>query len=130
MFSRFQRFMYGRYGGDGFTLFLLVVGLIFSFIGRVFFWPAFLVADAFYIYALFRMFSKNIPARQMEYRQFRRLSESVMGWLKLQKKKYQERGAVKYFKCPKCGQQLRAPRGRGKIEVTCQRCHHVFRTKT
>ena len=56
--------------------------------------------------------------------------EPVKKWFRFQKQKFDQRGTYKYFKCPNCKQQLRAPRGRGKIEVTCQKCHTVFRTKT
>ena len=30
------------------------------------------------------------------------------------------------FKCPNCKQKLRAPRGRGKIQVTCSKCRTQF----
>ena len=62
--------MYGRYGGDLFNLVLLGAGLLLSLLGGLLFWPLTLAADALYIYALFRMFSKNIPARQREYYAF------------------------------------------------------------
>ena len=34
-----------------------------------------------------------------------------------------------YFKCPTCKQLLRAPKGRGKIRVTCSRCTSKFEKK-
>ena len=130
LFQKFQQFMYGRYGGDTFSLVLLVIALVLSLIGGLFFWPVTLLADVVYIYVLFRMFSKNIPARQREYYAFLKVWEPVKKWFRFQKQKFDQRGTYKYFKCPNCKQQLRAPRGRGKIEVTCQKCHTVFRTKT
>ncbi|MCR5726512.1 MAG: hypothetical protein K6G24_03500 [Lachnospiraceae bacterium] len=30
------------------------------------------------------------------------------------------------FDCPMCSQKLRVPKGKGKIEITCRRCGHVF----
>lgn len=130
LFQKFQQFMYGRYGGDAFSLVLLVIALVLSLIGGLFFWPVTLLADVVYIYVLFRMFSKNIPARQREYYAFLKVWEPVKKWFRFQKQKFDQRGTYRYFKCPNCKQQLRAPRGRGKIEVTCQKCHTVFRTKT
>ena len=129
LFQKFQQFMYGRYGGDKFSLFLLVIALVISFAGA-FFWPISLVADAIFIYVLFRMFSRNHAARQREYYAFLKVWNPLVGWCKLQRQKWSLRKTYKYFKCPNCKQQLRAPRGRGNIEVTCQRCHNVFRTKT
>ena len=89
-----------------------------------------LLADALHIWALFRTFSRNIPARQREYAAFLRFWSPIESWLRARKVRFSQRKQYKYFKCPNCRQELRAPRGRGKIEVTCQKCHNVFRTKT
>ena len=113
LFQKFQQFMYGRYGGDKFSLFLLVIALVLSLFGALF-WPIALVADVVFIYVLFRMFSRNHAARQREYYAFMKVWGPV----------------EQYFHCPHCRQRLRAPRGRGKIQVTCQKCHNVFVTKT
>ncbi len=130
LMQKLQRFMMGRYGSDQFNIALLVFGLVLSLCGRLFFWPLYLLADALYVYALFRMFSRNLPARQRENQAFLKAWGPVRDWFRFQKQKFSQRGQYKYFKCPGCKQRLRAPRGRGKIEVTCQRCHRVFQTKT
>lgn len=130
LLQKLQRFMYGRYGGDQFNIFLLIAGVTVSLCGAVFFRPLYLLADAFYVYALFRMLSRNIPARQRECQGFLKLWGPVGSWFGFQRRRFQERKTYKYFRCPVCKQRLRAPRGRGKIEVTCQKCSHVFQTKT
>lgn len=130
LLQKLQQFMYGRYGGDKLNFVLLIAGLVLAFVGRLFFWPLILVANVFYIYALFRMFSRNIPARQKEYYGFLGLWQPVAAWCKLQVQKASQMKSTKYFRCPNCRQQLRAPRGRGKIEVTCQKCRKVFTTRT
>ena len=129
-YERLQRFLYGRYGTDKLNLALLIFGLILSLIGTLVFWPVTLLADALYIWALFRTFSRNIPARQREYAAFLRFWSPIESWLRARKVRFSQRKQYKYFKCPNCRQELRAPRGRGKIEVTCPKCHNVFRTKT
>lgn len=129
-YERLQRFLYGRYGTDKLNIALLILGMVLYLLGSLLFWPITLLADALYILALFRTFSRNIPARQREYSAFLRWWTPVAGWLRQRKTRFAQRGQYKYFKCPNCHQQLRAPRGRGKIEVTCQKCHNVFRTKT
>ena len=121
--------MYGRYGGDKFSLFLLAAAIVFSLFGG-FFWPLALVADALLLYTVFRMFSRNYAARQREYQAFMKVWGPLENWLRFQARRFKDRKTYKYFRCPSCKQQLRAPRGRGNIEVTCQRCHNVFRTKT
>lgn len=129
-YERLQRFLYGRYGTDKLNLCILILGLLLSLIGSLFFWPLTLLADALFIWALFRTFSRNVPARQREYAAFLKVWGPIEGWFRTRKVRFAQRGQYKYFRCPNCRQELRAPRGRGKIEVTCQKCHKVFRTKT
>lgn len=130
MRERLQRFFYGRYGSDQMNFALLILALVLSILGAIFFRPLCWVSDVLLLYALFRALSRNIPARQRENQQFWKIWLPVKNRLALQKRKWQERKQYKYFRCPSCKQQLRAPRGRGKIEVTCQSCHQVFQTKT
>ncbi len=129
LFQKFQQFMYGRYGGDKFSIFLLVLAVVFSLFSGLF-WPLSLVADVLLLYVLFRMFSRNYAARQKEYYAFLRVWGPVEDWIRFQSRRFKERKTYKYFHCPNCKQRLRAPRGRGKIQVTCQKCHKVFTTKT
>lgn len=130
MFQKLQRFLYGRYGTDSLNLFLLITGLVIYGVGSLFFWPLTFLADALYVWALFRTFSRNIPARQRELGVFMKFWRPVGSWFRVQKQRFALRKTYKYFRCPSCRQQLRAPRGRGKIQVTCQKCHAVFQTKT
>lgn len=129
LLQKLQQFMYGRYGSDKMNLVLLVLCLIFSFMGTAFF-PFSILSTALLIYTLFRMLSKNTLARQKEYAVFMKFWGPIENWFRTLGKKFRDRQTMKYFKCPNCKQQLRAPRGRGSIQVTCQKCHHVFITKT
>ena len=36
----------------------------------------------------------------------------------------------RHFKCPNCGQQMRVPRGKGRITVRCRSCGVVFEEKS
>ena len=36
----------------------------------------------------------------------------------------------KYYKCPTCKQVVRVPKGRGKIEINCPKCHTKFIKRT
>lgn len=130
MYERLQRFLYGRYGTDKLNLAILILALLLTFFGSLLFWPLALLADALYVWAIFRTFSRNIPARQREYAKFLRMWTPVESWFRQRRVRFAQRKQYKYFRCPNCRQELRAPRGRGKIEVTCQKCHNVFRTKT
>ncbi|MGI6275454.1 MAG: hypothetical protein ACOYJ5_07855 [Acutalibacteraceae bacterium] len=129
--EKLRRFMYGRYGTDTLNLVLLIAGLVIAFIAQLTrFWPLTLIAYAFYIYAIFRMLSRNTAQRQKEYYSFLKVWTPLQKWFRIRRTAFRERKTYKYFKCPNCRQQLRAPRGRGKILVTCQRCHKQFNQKT
>ena len=77
----------------------------------------------------FRIFSRNIYARQMENQKLLRL------WYRLKNKTAnrptaQERKNYKVFVCPTCKQKLRVPRGKGTISITCPKCATSFIKKT
>ena len=129
-YQKLLRFFYGRYGTDKLNLFMLISGLVLTLLGGLFFWPFVIMGDILLVLAILRSLSRNIPARQREYAMFLRFWTPVVSWFQLQGRKLNESKEYKYFRCPHCRQQLRAPRGRGNIEVTCQKCHSIFRTKT
>ena len=121
-----QQFMRGRYGNDQLNLFLivfyLVLYLLFALSGvKVFYWVSLVLV----FISLFRILSHNIPARQKENAQFMRLAGPVFQWFRLQRTIRRDKDH-RYFKCPNCGQQLRVPRGKGKITVTCRSCGASF----
>lgn len=130
-FEKMRRFMYGRYGTDLLNLVLMIAGLIISMVAvLVRFWPLNIFSYILYFYAIFRIFSRNIPARQKEYYSFLKVWTPIQKWFRIKKTAFCERKQYKYFRCPNCHQYLRAPRGRGKIRVSCQRCHKEFNQKT
>ena len=129
--DKLRRFMYGRYGGDHLNLALMIAGLVIAFISTLCKFPLLnILSYALYFYAIFRMLSKNISARQKEYYSFLKVWTPVQKWFRIKKTAFLERKQYKYFRCPNCHQYLRAPRGRGKILVTCQRCRKEFNQKT
>ena len=46
------------------------------------------------------------------------------------KKMWKERKTSAFLKCPNCGQILSVPKGKGKIRVTCPKCHAKMETKS
>lgn len=119
--------MYGRYGNDLLNAVLVICGMALVLIGQIFGFIILLpVSYVFYIFAIFRMLSKNIPVRQKELFAFLKLIAPVKSRLKIQKDIWQHRNTHKYFRCPECKQWLRAPKGRGKIQVKCQKCGNDF----
>ena len=49
----------------------------------------------------------------------------VVKWDKM-KKRMAQRKTYKFFKCPTCKQEVRVPKGHGKIEITCPKCRERF----
>ena len=118
-----QRFMAGRYGTDQLNMVILAIGIVLSIVCVVVMHP---VADIVLLvmsYGLLavvflRCISRNTYKRYRENRKFLMLIQ------KLKDRKH------RYFDCPKCRQQVRVPRGKGKIMITCPRCNEKFTKKT
>ena len=123
--QKLQYWMMGRNGTDQLSIALLIAGFVISLFSN-FFWPLLFLSYAIYIWMLFRMFSRNVPARQRENQVFLRVWRPITQWFSFQRTRFRDRKLYRYFKCPHCGLRLRAPKGRGKIQVTCQKCHTEF----
>ena len=130
MLQRLRRFMIGRYGIDQLNLVMFGCGIVCSLCGAIFSRWFYLPGDALYLYALFRCLSRNTAARGRENLAFQKVLFPVKNRFSQTKRRLAQSKDYKYFRCPNCRQQLRAPRGRGKVVVTCQNCRHVFQTKT
>ncbi|MFT3951082.1 MAG: hypothetical protein QM689_03895 [Oscillospiraceae bacterium] len=115
--------MYGRYGGDKLGIALAVLSFLIQGVVSLFH-IGFLILIAWIplIFMLYRTFSKNIRKRQAENEWFL----GVFGRMQFRMHKrtagFRSYQTHKVFKCKSCGQKLRVPRGRGKINVTCAKC--------
>lgn len=119
MGEKFREFMVGRYGSDKLNVFLLGVGVVLCLVGS--FSKLYLLGLIAYvplIWAIFRMYSRNIVKRQQENRRFLQM------FARLQDRQN------RYFACPRCRQRVRVPRGKGKIMIKCPACGERFAKKT
>ncbi len=124
---RFFQGRYGAYGTDRMTRVMLVIAAIM--LGLSFVTPlGFLYYIAFIIlfYCYFRMFSKNIPARYKENEVFVNCTDKFIGFFKNIGKKILHIKSFHVYKCPICGQKIRIPRGKGKVEIRCPKCGNEF----
>lgn len=125
-----RRFMYGRYGGDPLNLFLLGLSLLLYFLDLFLHLPFLYVLYLLCIVlALCRTLSRNYARRRAENAKFMAVAGPAIRWIKLRRTIHRDK-EHRYFKCPNCGQQLRVPRGKGKITVTCRSCGVSFEEKT
>lgn len=113
---KLQVFMRGRNGADElgrvtiYGSFILYIISLLSNSQILYF-----ISLAGIIYSTYRLLSKDLYARREENRKF-------MTWWETTRIKMSQRKDYKIFKCKGCGRNIRVPRGKGKIEVTCPMC--------
>lgn len=123
----FMRFMSGRYGTDKLNMVILTCGIVLSLSSVIL--SSFvnlphldliltLLSYALLIWALFRTLSRQTYKRYRENQRF------LQFWKKLKDRDH------KYYSCPRCRQQVRVPKGKGKINITCPKCKEKFIKKT
>lgn len=74
-------------------------------------------------YVYVRAFSRNIE-------RCKRQNAKYLSWRNLWKLRFQQRKTHKFYRCPQCKQQLRVPKGKGRISITCRNCGEHFEKKT
>ena len=125
-----QRVMYGRYGSDQLNVFLLVSYVVLMLLSGL---PGLglleTIALVLIIWSVFRLLSRNYAARRAENAKFLKLAGPVIRWYRLRRTILRDK-EHRYFRCPSCGQQLRVPKGKGKITVTCRGCGASFQEKS
>ena len=132
------RFMYGRNGADAlnwaifffFLLILVLSALVAPMTTRVWVYTLFnALSFALAVVYIFRAFSRNLDKRRAENARFLQWwtpkRQAVRNW------NFRRRDREHcYIKCRHCGTRLRLPRGKGKIQVTCPKCHETTITRT
>lgn len=123
--------MIGRYGQDELGKFILSLALILLII-NLFVKTAALSATALVliIYSYYRIFSRDVRARYAENKKFLTSLDPLRRKFFSSKNKYDNRKVYKYIKCPKCKFEMKVPKNKGKIRVTCKKCGEKFITKS
>lgn len=118
-----RQFMMGRYGTDKLNMVILGTGLVISLVSMFIHVPLVnliltVISYGLMGWAIFRTLSRNTYKRYQENRRYLML---------LQRIKDKDH---RYFDCPRCRQQVRVPRGKGKIAISCPKCKEKFIRKT
>lgn len=123
--ERLRNFFSGRYGYDELNRFLLVIYslIIIIYLFTKAYWLN-LTALVVFIVLIFRLLSKNYEKRRAENRKFMVLTAPVRSGIKNMRSSY--KSDHKVFSCPGCGQRVRVPKGKGRIEIKCPKCSKTF----
>ena len=145
--NRFYQFMQGRNGVDALSKFLNRIGFVCLLLAiissiltvafanhamkaavvfRILYFVLYGIGLALFIWAYVRIFSRNVAKRQQENTRFLYRKQRIKRFFDSKKQEWNDRKVYRYFKCPQCGQRMRAPRNKGKIRVTCSKCKNIF----
>jgi hypothetical protein len=124
---RLQQFFYGRNGLDQLGIAALILALVVLILTRITgIVPLSFLYLGLILYALFRAMSQNIHNRRRENARFQSILKAIAAPFKLRVRMMRERKTHRYLRCPKCARWLRVPKGKGKISISCSRCHENF----
>lgn len=140
-----DEFMKDRNGADDLTCALGIAGMVLALAGNIarisaLMWVGLILA----VMALARAFSKNRGARSRENARYRALV-SRLPWIgsraargrgaaprsgsdlkrraRTVRTMWRDRKTKAFMRCPSCGTTLAVPKGKGKLIVTCPKCH-------
>lgn len=131
MKDKFRQFMIGRYGMDNLGKFMIWVGIIAMLLSNVI-RSSLLSAISMFILVIcyVRMFSRNVGKRYAENQKFLTFKSRFLGFFKNDKGQREQHRKYHIYRCPTCKQKIRIPKGKGKICITCPKCHAEFIRKS
>lgn len=119
-----DRFMQGRVGVDELSRALVVAAIVLLVLELVTGVGLFsLLGLVCIVVAAVRSLSRNAAGRARECEAYRKAAARPRRWATLARKNWEGRKTARYFTCPGCGCILSVPKGKGKLRVTCPRCH-------
>ena len=133
MREKFNQFMQGRYGSQGadqlsrFTLIASLVMIVLSlFIRNAFGTVLDTLGILLIVYTYYRLFSRDFTRRYDENRRYLEITSKIRRRFSRDKNIVKQLKDYHIYSCPGCGQKIRIPRGKGRIEISCPKCHTKF----
>lgn len=134
---KIQRFMVGRYGADRlwraliifYLIAIVITNIVYRF-SKVAYYSLSVLSLAILVFAVFRVFSKNIEARRKENQEWLRITGGIRQKFIFAKERNKQRKTHKFVKCKKCKKVLRLPKNKGKLNVSCPHCNNQFVVNT
>ena len=125
-----RRFLKDRYGFDAICAFLLWISVLIDLLVlllpyeeiRPFCWISFIPL----LFCVLRIFSRDCDRREMENDLFTGIFDPFKDAANQRRERKYQKKMFRFFRCPSCRQQLRVPRGKGKVEITCPSCGSKF----
>lgn len=77
-----------------------------------------------------RALSKDLAIRRVENSRFLALTERFRKKATLTRIRLTQGGRYRFYTCPGCKAQLRIPRGKGRVTITCPKCGETFRGRS
>lgn len=128
--EKLAKLMYGRYGvdqlGRAMLIFALVLCVLSLFVPRRLSGIIYYISLILIILMYIRMFSKNIQKRYQENNKYLSLKASFLRKFQREKEIFSQRRFYHFYRCPRCRQRIRIPRGKGRIEIRCPKCSQTF----
>lgn len=132
--EKLAKLMYGRYGvdqlGRAMLIFALVLCVLSLFVPRRLSVIIYYISLILIILMYIRMFSKNIQKRYQENNKYLSLKASFLRKFQREKEIFSQRRFYHFYRCPRCRQRIRIPRGKGRIEIRCPKCSQTFIKKS
>jgi predicted RNA-binding Zn-ribbon protein involved in translation (DUF1610 family) len=123
--------MRGRYGVDQLSNLMVTIGVILILASILTGYSILNTAGLIVIgLSYFRIFSRDINRRYMENQKFLKSYQPIKNKLFKLKNRTKNSKDYKYFKCPNCGQELRVPRKKGRVNIKCPKCKTSFVRRT
>lgn len=129
--------MIGRYGADQlwralmifYLLSIVITNIVYRF-SKIAYYSLSVLSLAIIIFAVFRVFSKNIEARRKENQEWLKITGGIRQKFIFAKERNKQKKTHKFVKCKQCKKVLRLPKNKGKLNVSCPHCKNQFVVNT
>ncbi len=140
--SRIRSSMIGRYGNDELNRFLFGVAIVLMLVSMFVRNPAAysilsLLVTVLLVLCIVRLFSRNIAKRYQENQKFMQGTVKIRSFFKDTwysithwKEERARNQGYHIYRCPRCHQKIRVPKGKGHIIITCPKCRFEFHKKS
>ncbi|MDO5026677.1 MAG: hypothetical protein Q4E50_02475 [Tissierellia bacterium] len=131
MKDKIRKFFAGRYGQDQLGTFLVAlaaISMVLRIVSKSFIFN--ILTLAILIYTNFRVMSKNIYARSSENMLYLKEKKKLLKFFSWTYLSIFGKDGYKYLKCNSCGQELKLPKKKGKVKITCPKCKNDIITRT